>query len=402
MTTTTASGLPLAGVRVLDLSRVLAGPMCGMTLGDLGADVIKVEHPVRGDDTRDWGSRIGNTETAYYNSANRNKRSIALDLKKPEAVEVLLDLARQCDVVIENFKCGDAERMGIGYAQVRAVRPDVVYCSISGYDREGPEAQRPGYDIVVLGESGLMAINGEPDRPPLKVGVAIVDMVTGLYAAQAILAALYERRASGRGRHIGMALYDCGFMISAYYGLEALLMGADPPRYGNAHPSIVPYGVFDAADGRLVIAVGNNAQFVRFCTDVIGRAEILADPRFATNSQRRENRLALLPLLKDEIARHPRAQLLERMAAVGIPCGEVLGLLEALQSGRAVRGGLVSDQPHPVAGTTPVMSPPFRFDGERPPVRLPPPTLGQDTEAVLAELGIDAQRLRRLREAGAA
>ena len=219
------AALPLSGVRVLDLSRVLAGPICGMSLGDLGAEVIKVEHPARGDDSRDWGLRIGKTETAYYNSANRNKRSLTLDLKQPQAVELLLQLATHCDVLIQNFKYGDAERLGIGYEQVKAVRPDIVYCSISGYDRHGSEAERPGYDLVVQAESGLMAINGEADRPPVKVGVAVVDMVTGLYATQAILAALYQRQAGGPGRHIEMALYDCGFMISAYYGLEALLMG---------------------------------------------------------------------------------------------------------------------------------------------------------------------------------
>ena len=400
--TSTSTGLPLAGVRVLDLSRVLAGPMCGMTLGDLGAEVIKVEHPGRGDDSRDWGLRIGKTETAYYNSANRNKHSVTLDLKKPEAVAVLLELVKQSDVLIENFKCGDAERMGFGYAQVKAVRPDIVYCSISGYDRHGPEAKRPGYDLVIQGESGLMSINGEPDRPPLKMGVAIVDMVTGMYSAQAILAALFQRRETGKGRHIEMALYDCGVMISAYYGLEALLMGEDPPRYGNAHPSIVPYGVFDAADGRVVIAVGNNTQFERFCTDVIDRADILQDPRYATNLQRRENRTTLLPMLKEEIARRPRAQLLERLASTGIPCGEVLGLLEALSSERATRGGVITEQPHRVAGKTHVMAPPFRFDGERAPIRKAPPELGQDTQSVLGELlGMDAARIEQLKQAGA-
>jgi crotonobetainyl-CoA:carnitine CoA-transferase CaiB-like acyl-CoA transferase len=393
----TGAALPLAGVRVLDLSRVLAGPICGMTLGDLGAEVIKVEHPERGDDTRDWGLRIGRTETAYFNSANRNKRSLTLDLKQPQAIELLLALAKQCDVLVQNFKHGEAERLGFGYEQVKAVRPDIVYCSISGYDAHGPEAARPGYDIVVQGESGLMAINGEAGRPPLKVGVAIVDMVTGLYAAQAVLAALYQRQASGQGRHVELALFDCGFMISAYYGLEALLSDSDPQRYGNAHPSIVPYGVFDASDGPLVIAVGNNAQFVRFCRDVVDRPDIPQDPRFATNLARREHREQLLPMLRDEIGRRPRALLLQRLAAAEIPCGEVLGLLEALRSDRARLGGLVTQQPHPLAGQVHVMSPPFRFDGERSAVRHPPPGLGQHNADVLADLlGLDAQRIAAL------
>lgn len=256
--------LPLAGIRVLDLSRVLAGPWCAMALGDLGAEVIKVEHPQRGDDTRDWGTRVGSTQTAYFNSVNRNKRSVTLDLQTAEGQQLARELAAQCDVVIQNFKFGGAEKLGLGYEQLREGHEGLVYCSISGYDRTGPEAARPGYDLVVQGEAGLMALNGEANRPPLKFGVAVVDMLTGMYAGQAILAALYDRERTGRGRHVEMALFDSGLMISAYYGLEALLMGKDPLRYGNAHPSIMPYGVFDASDGPVVITVGNNAQFVRF------------------------------------------------------------------------------------------------------------------------------------------
>lgn len=244
------AALPLAGVRVLDLSRVLAGPLCAQVLGDLGADVIKVEHPQRGDDTRDWGIRVGKTETAYFNSMNRNKRSVTVDLQTPEGQQLVRDIARQCDVVVQNFKFGGVEKMGLGYEQLRALREDLIYCSVSGYDRHGPEAARPGYDLVIQGEAGLMAINGEPTQPPLKFGVAAVDMFTGMYAAQAVLAALFDRQRTGRGRHVELALFDCGLMISAYYGLEALLMQKDPPRYGNAHPSIVPYGVFDARTAR--------------------------------------------------------------------------------------------------------------------------------------------------------
>ncbi|MDD2546993.1 MAG: CaiB/BaiF CoA-transferase family protein [Burkholderiaceae bacterium] len=395
------SALPLSGLRVLDLSRVLAGPMCGMTLGDFGAEVIKVEHPGRGDDTRDWGLRVGKTETAYFNSMNRNKRSITLDLQKPEAVQIVLDLARQCDVVIQNFKFGGAEKMGLGYAQIQAVKPDIIYCSISGYDRSGPEARRPGYDLVVQGEAGLMAINGQADQPPLKFGVAVVDMFTGMYSAQAILAALFDRQRTGRGRHVEMALFDCGLMVSAYYGLEALLMQKDPPRYGNEHPSIVPYGVFDAADGPLVITVGNNAQFERFCREVIDRPDLADDERFKTNLGRGSHRDALVPEILRELRARPRQLLLERLSAAGIPCGEVLGLLEALRSERAVRGGLVTEQAHAVAGTTHVMAPPYRMDGERLPVRRAPPELGEATREVLSGLlGLDDARLAALKAAG--
>jgi crotonobetainyl-CoA:carnitine CoA-transferase CaiB-like acyl-CoA transferase len=393
--------LPLAGVRVLDLSRVLAGPLCAQVLGDFGAEVIKVEHPKRGDDTRDWGLRVGKTETAYFNSMNRNKRSVTLDLATPEGQQLARELARQCDVVVQNFKFGGAEKMGLGYEQVKALRPDVVYCSVSGYDRHGSEASRPGYDLVIQGEAGLMAINGEPTQPPLKFGVAAVDMFTGMYAAQAVLAALFDRQRTGRGRHVEMALFDCGLMVSAYYGLEALLMQKDPPRYGNAHPSIVPYGVFDAQDGPLIIAVGNNAQFARFCTDVIERPDIAADERYKTNVVRGQNRDTLVPELLRELRARPRALLLQRLAAVGIPCGEVLGLLEALTSQRAQDAGLVTQQPHPVAGQTHVMAPPYRLDGERLPVRRAPPVLGEATADILGELaGVDAARLAALKQQG--
>ncbi|WP_418314802.1 CaiB/BaiF CoA transferase family protein [Piscinibacter sakaiensis] len=396
-----APSLPLAGIRVLDLSRVLAGPLCGMVLGDLGAEVIKVEHPLRGDDTRDWGQRIGETETAYFNSMNRNKRSIGIDLQQADGQALARELALRSDVLIQNFKFGGIEKMGLGFAELHEAHPRLVYCSVSGYDRSGPEAARPGYDLVVQGEAGLMALNGELGQPPLKFGVAAVDMFTGMYAAQAILAALYERERSGVGRHIEMALFDCGLMISAYYGMEALLMGEDPPKYGNAHPSIVPYGVFQAADGPLVITVGNNSQFRRFCTEVIERADLAADPRFASNTDRSRNRELLLPELHRELANRPRRLLLERLAAAGIPCGEVLGLLEALTSQRSQAGGLVETHPHPVAGSVPVMAPPYRFDGRRAPIRHAPPQLGAATHEVLTTtLGLSAQRIAELQQRG--
>jgi len=399
--TQTPVRLPLDGVRVLDLSRVLAGPMCAMALADLGAEVIKVEQPGRGDDTRDWGVRVGKTETAYFNCANRNKESVCLNLDSPQGQAIARDLAAHCDVVVQNFKFGGAEKLGVGYEEIRALKPDIVYCSISGYDRTGPEAARPGYDLVVQGEAGLMAINGDAHLPPLKFGVAAVDMFTGMYSAQAILAALFDRQRTGQGRHIEMALFDCGLMITAYYGLEALAMGRDPQRWGNAHPSIIPYGVFEAQDGPLVIAVGNNAQFDRFCREVIQRPDLADDERFKTNLGRGANREALVSQINAEVARRPRGLLLQRLAAAGIPCGEVLGLLEALTSKRAKEGGLVTSQPHPEAGTTSVLAPPYRFDGVRLPVRVPPPQLGKDTGEVLGRmLGIDAGQLARLKEQG--
>ena len=409
MTTTTTTptatpggmDFPLEGVRVLDLSRVFAGPLCGQVLADFGAEVIKVEHPGRGDDTRDWGMRIGKTETTYYNSMNRNKRSITVDLQTPEGVKIIHDLLPQCDVVIQNFKTGGAEKLGLGYEQLKAIKPDLIYCSVAGYDSSGPEAKRPGYDLVIQGEAGLMALNGEASQPPLKFGVAAVDMMTGMYAAQAVLAALFQRSRTGKGRHIEMALYDCGLMITGYYGLDAMLLGHDPQRYGNAHPSIVPYGMFEAQDGPLIIAVGNNSQFDKFCRQVVMRPDIVEDPRFATNVERAKNRLTLLPVMKELIASFPRDVLLERLSAAGIPCGRVAGLHEALTSERTRRGGLLQEMPHPVAGSTHVFAPPYRLDGQRLPIRNAPPTLGEGTREVLQQLlQLSDEALQALRDKG--
>lgn len=393
--------LPLEGVRVLDLSRVFAGPLCGQVLADFGADVIKVEHPGRGDDTRDWGMRIGKTETTYYSAMNRNKRSVTLDLQSQEGARLVREMLPRFDVVIHNFKHGGAEKLGLGYEQLKAVKPDLIYCAIAGYDISGPQAARPGYDLVIQGETGLMAINGEAEQPPLKFGVAIVDMMTGMYAAQAVLAALFRRERTGRGRLIEMALYDCGIMISSYYALDAMLLGRDPRRYGNAHPSIVPYGMFESADGPLIITVGNNAQFDKFCRQVLMRPDIVEDPRYATNVERGRNRVALLAMLTDLLKTYPRDLLLQRMQAAGIPCGKVLGLHEALTSEATRHGGLLREMPHPVAGKMHTFAPPYRLDGQRLPVRNAPPILGEGTRDVLRDLlNLTDAELAALRDRG--
>ncbi len=368
--------LPLSGVKVLDLSRILAGPWCGMVLGDLGAEVLKVEHPERGDDTRDWGLRTGVANTSYFDSVNRNKRSISVDLATPDGLGRVKALARESDVLIHNFKFGGAERLGLGYAALNEEIPRLIYCSISGYASDGPEAARPGYDLVVQGEAGLMAMNGEAEQPPLKFGVAAVDLFTGQFSAQAILAALYQRERTGRGRQIELSLFDCGVALTSYYGLEALAQDRDPPRYGNAHPSIVPYGVFRAADGPIVLTVGNNAQFKRFCEQVIERPELAADARFAINLERARNRSILIPLLEASLVLWPRIDLLARLRACGIPCGEVLGLHEALTSARTKAAGLVIHRRDQPDGPERVLAPPYRFDGVRAPVRRMPPALG--------------------------
>lgn len=392
---------PLEGVRVLDLSRVFAGPLCGQVLADFGAEVIKVEHPKRGDDTRDWGNRIGKTETTYYNSMNRNKRSITLDLQSAEAIQIIYDMLPQFDVVIHNFKHGGADKLGLGYDKLQSIKPDLIYCSVAGYSSETPEAKRPGYDLVIQAEAGLMAINGVEGTPPLKFGMAVVDMMTGMYAAQAVLAALYRKSRNGRGRKIEMALYDCGLTINGYHALDAMLLGHDTRRLGNGHPSIVPYGLFDAADGALIIAVGNNSQFDAFCRTVIERPDIVEDPRFSTNVERARNRDQILPLLTEIIGSKPRKQLLERMHAAGIPCGEAAGLHEALTSTRTQQSGMLNSMPHPVAGQTWVFSPPYRMDGQLLPVRNAPPTLGEGTREVLQQLlTMSDEQLQDLQQRG--
>lgn len=392
---------PLEGVRVLDLSRVFAGPLCGMVLADFGAEVVKVEHPGRGDDTRDWGLRIGETETTYFNSMNRNKRSITLDLQTPDGLKIVQELLPQIDVVVHNFKVGGAEKLGLGYEQLKLIKPDLIYCAVAGYDSAGPEATRPGYDLVIQGESGLMALNGEAGTPPLKFGVAVVDLMTGMYAAQAVLAALFRRERTGKGRLIELALYDCGITVTGYYGLDALNLGRDPERYGNAHPSIVPYGMYEAVDGPLIIAVGNNNQFDKFCRQVINRPDIVEDPRYSSNVNRSKNRLELMPLLNGLIRSYPRDQLLERLTAAGIPCGRVVGLHEALTSDRTRRGGLLVDMPHPVVGSTPVFAPPYRLDGSRLPIRSAPPTLGEGTRELLKRmLSLEDEQLLMLEKKG--
>ncbi len=379
-----AASSPLSGIRVLDLSRVLAGPLAGMVLADLGAEVIKIEHPVRGDDTRDWGSRIGDTETTYFNSVNRNKKSVVLDLQSAAGVGIARELAAECDVVIENFKPGGAEQLGLGVDELLAVNSALVYCSISGYDQLGVEKLRLGYDLVVQGESGLMAMNGEASQPPLKFGVAVVDLFTGMHAAQAIMAALIRRGRTGKGCRVQLALFDCGIGLTSYYGLEALQHAKDPPRYGNAHPAIVPYGVFEAADGSLVITVGTNRQFADLCRNVINRPDLAVDPRFSSNLLRSRNRLELLPQIETELAKRARSDLLQALSQNSIPCGEVLGLSEALNSERA--RDMVIVQKHPVAGEVHVLSPPYRFDGERSAVRSGPPRLGEHTQEILSGL----------------
>jgi crotonobetainyl-CoA:carnitine CoA-transferase CaiB-like acyl-CoA transferase len=369
-----------------------------MALGDLGADVVKVEHPARGDDTRDWGVRVGSRNTSYFNSANRNKRSVCLDLQTDEGRDLARRLAARSDIVIQNFKHGGAEKLGLGYEEIQALNPRVIYCSISGYSPLSPERSRPGYDLVIQGESGIMAMNGEEGQGPLKFGVAAVDMFTGMHAVQAILAVLYERVSTGRGRHIQMALYDHGLAMTSYYGLAARLGREDPPKFGNSHPAIVPYGVFEAQDGPLVIAVGNNAQFRRFCEHVIKRPDLIADPRFEQNTDRSRHRDILLPIIEACVRQYHRADLIERMQKADIPGGEVHGLYEAVESPRTEAAQMLHHYEDPEAGPQAIHAPSYVIDNVRVPVRRNPPHLGQHTSEVLQELlDVDEDTLHSLK-----
>jgi crotonobetainyl-CoA:carnitine CoA-transferase CaiB-like acyl-CoA transferase len=389
-----ANAPPLAGVRVVDLSRVLAGPYATMTLADLGADVVKIEHPAGGDETRTWGPPFVGGESAYFLSVNRGKRSVALDLKDPEGRELALELCAGADVVIENFRPGGAARLGLDYKAVRERRPGVVYCTISGFGARAPR-DRAGYDFTVQAESGLMAITGEPDGEAMKVGVAIVDVLAGLNAATAILAALRRRDLTGEGDLVDVSLLDSAFAALVNVGANALLTGAEPLRYGNAHPSIVPYQPFRAADGWIVVAAANDGLYARLCT-AIGRPDLAADARYATNEARVLNREPLIAELQMVFAGRVTEDWEGLLLAAGVPAGKIRGVGEALRAGQA-RTWRVD---HPTAGTVELVGPPFELESATLGGLAPPPLLGQHTAEVLRELGVDDERLASLEERG--
>ena len=374
--------LPLEGVRILDLSRVLAGPYATMVLGDLGADVIKVEHPERGDDTRHWGPPFTGGESAYFLSVNRNKRSISADLKEPEDLEKIKQLAAGADVVIENMKRGALEKIGLGYEELREANPGLVYCSITGFG-PGKDGQRPGYDFLVQARAGIMGITGfpEPEGQPTKVGVAIADIVCGLYAATAILATLRRRDATGEGARIDVPLFESTLSWLANRGQEYLVSGEDKGRMGNAHPTIVPYQTFDASDKQIAVAVGNDAQFERLC-EAIGREDLAQDERYATNPGRVANRQELVEALQQELSERTAEEWVEKIRGVGVPCGPVNTLAEALADEHLASTDMLQEIEHPLAGTLGMLASPVLVDGERPPVRRPPPALGQHTAEV--------------------
>jgi crotonobetainyl-CoA:carnitine CoA-transferase CaiB-like acyl-CoA transferase len=370
--------LPLEGVRVLDLSRVLAGPYATMVLADLGADVIKVEHPERGDDTRHWGPPFAGGESAYFLSVNRNKRSIGVNLKTEEGLERVKKLAAGSDVVIENLRRGALEKHGLGYEALRETNPGLVYCSITGFG-PGKDQDLPGYDFLIQARGGIMGITGFPDGEPTKVGVAIADIVCGLYAATAILAALHRRSETGEGAHIEVPLFETQLSWLANRAQEYLVSGEDKGRMGNAHPTIVPYQTFDASDKPIAVAVGNNTQFANLCK-TIGLEELAQDECYATNPDRVANREELVEILQREFSKRPADEWVEEIRDAGVPCGPVNALADVFADEHVLSSGILQDVDHPAAGMLKMLASPVLVDGARLPIRRPPPTLGQHTE----------------------
>lgn len=397
---TTDPVAPLAGVRVLDASRVLAGPFCGQALGDLGADVLKVERPGTGDETRAWGPPFVGPLSAYYLSCNRNKRSVAIDLSRPEGVRLLHELARRSDILLENFLPSSAARLGLSPEALHAINPRLIICSISGFGRTGPWRDRPGYDFAVQALSGLMSITGPVEGPPYKVGVAVTDVLTGLYAATAVLACLQARSRSGHGYAIDLALLDCAVAAQVNVAEAYLASGQVPPRQGNAHLQIVPYQAFATADRWLVLAVGNDGQWQRFCA-AAGRPDLAADPRFTTNADRVRNRNALAPLLGPLLQSRTTAEWEAILTEADVPHAPVWDYAALFASAQVQERGLRLTVRDPQGQPVDLVGSPFHIDGAAAPPMSFPPRLGEHTDEVLRDvLGLDADRVAEMRRQG--
>ncbi|WP_447739932.1 CaiB/BaiF CoA transferase family protein [Variovorax boronicumulans] len=403
----------LDGIKVLDLSRVLAGPWCTQILADLGADVVKIERPGVGDDTRTWGPPFvkdanghDTDQASYFTSCNRNKRSVTIDMATPEGQALLQQMAAQADIVVENFKTGGLKQYGLDQESLRAANPRLIYCSVTGFGHDGPYAERAGYDLMIQAMTGMMSITGRPDGEPgggpLRVGVALTDLFTGVYASTAILAALQVRDRTGEGQHIDMALLDVGMAILANQASAFLNTGKAPGRQGNTHPSLAPYQDFPTQDGAMLLAIGNNGQFARFC-EAAGHAEWAADERFATNTLRVKHRGVLIPMMEELTRTRTTADWVALLEDKAVPCGPINDIAQAFDDAQVQARGLAVTLPRDagdgIASITGVASP-LRLTATPPVLRRAPPALGQHTQEVLAEMGIDASRFEALRAAG--
>ena len=383
---------PLAGFRVLDLSRILAGPWASQMLADLGAEVIKVERPGQGDDTRGWGppympDESGNatSEAAYFHGANRGKLSVCIDMSSKQGQDLIIQLVAKCDVLIENFKVGGLKKYGLDYASLKTINPKLIYCSITGFGQTGPYCERAGYDFMIQAMGGLMSVTGEREGEPMKVGVALSDVMTGLYAANAIQAALIHRLRGGEGQYIDLALLDVQVATLANQAMNYLASGNNPQRLGNAHPNIVPYQAFQTADGYLILAIGNDAQFARFC-DLAGRPELASDERFETNSQRVKHRDSLIPDLVEIMLTQGTGTWLEKLNEKGIPCGPIADIDQVFGNPQVQHRGMQLELDHPTAGKVPSVANPIRLSESAVSYDKAPPLLGQHTEQVLSDL----------------
>lgn len=389
--------LALEGIKVLDLSRVLAGPWCTQTLADLGADVWKIEEPSKGDDTRSWMPPEINGESTYFLCCNRSKQSVAIDMKSPEGRAVVRSLAEKADVLVENFRKGALERFGLGYEELASINPRLIYCSISGYGRTGSRADEAGYDFAIQAESGLMAITGEPDGSPMKHGIAITDIVTGMNATQAILAALLAREKTGQGQFIDVSLFDSAVALLANIGSGHLATGNEPKRYGNAHATVVPYQLFDTADGVLALAVGNDLQFKNMCLQVLDRPDLWADERYKKNRDRVLNRTSLIPSLAGVFLTRRTAEWISLLKQAGVPAGQVRKVSDVFSSPEVAEREIVTEVADKRHGTLRLTASPLRLSGT--PVRpaMAPPRLGEHTTDVLKrELGMSEEQIGRI------
>jgi crotonobetainyl-CoA:carnitine CoA-transferase CaiB-like acyl-CoA transferase len=376
---------PLSGVKVLDLTRIVSGPFATMLLGDLGAEIIKIEEPVSGDESRTYGPPFINGESAYFLSVNRNKKSCAINLKTPEGIALIRELALNSDVLIENFRPGTLKKFGLSYEELKKHNSSLIYCAITGFGQTGPDSHRPGYDLIIQGESGVMDITGDPDGPPTKVGTSIADLLTGQFASQGVLAALVERSRTGVGRRVEVAMYDCLASLLTFNAGAYFASGNTPKRKGNSHPSIVPYETFETSDGWINIGVANDKFWNSFCK-VIDRLDLQNNPKFVMASDRVKNRLELLPIIKEIIKSNKKSYWIELLEKAGIPSGMIKNVGEVCDSEQLVSRGMILNMPHPTAGIVKNIDSPLRFDDQNDEVHAAPPILGQHTREILRDM----------------